>query len=185
VLSEEVEGVAVNGGFGEPHALGLAAEAADEVGDAPADLGDAVLLVGEGQDDVVVDLGHGGAVAGEALSTEPVRVEDAAVDARGVFFKPGEEGGTEVEADAGVVVDDADDLLALVEHAAGAVGGVALGGDALVPVMEGSGGVLGLDGFEPGIFARRLVEVAVDAEVAGGGWRGQVLRIAEAVRKAK
>ena len=60
-------------------------------------------------------------------------------------------------------------------NAGGAVGGVALGGDALVPVVIGGGGVLDFDGFEPGILARRLVEVAVDADVARGnrcgvGW---------------
>ncbi len=38
-LRHEVEDVAVDGGFGEPHAFGLAAEAGFEVGDAPADLG--------------------------------------------------------------------------------------------------------------------------------------------------
>ena len=61
-----------------------------------------------------------------------------------------------------------------VGDARGAVGGVTLGGDALVPVVIGGGGVLDLDGFEPGIFAGRLVEVAVDADVArasGGGRR--------------
>ena len=62
--------------------------------------------------------------------------------------------------------------LLVVDDAGGAVGGVALGGDALVPVVVGRGGVLQLDGFEPGVFARRLVEVAVDADVAAvGKWR--------------
>jgi hypothetical protein len=31
--------------------------------------------------------------------------------------------------------------------------------------VVGRGGVLDLDGFEPGVLARRLVEVAVDAEL--------------------
>ena len=34
--------------------------------------------------------------------------------------------------------------------------------------MVGGSGVLDFDGFEPGVFARGLVEVSVDAEVAGG-----------------
>ena len=42
LLGEEVEDVAVDGGLGEPHAFGLAAEAVLEVGDAPADLGEGV-----------------------------------------------------------------------------------------------------------------------------------------------
>ena len=79
------------------------------VGDAPADLGDAVAGTGEGQDDVVVDLGHGGAVTMEGLAAAPLAVEDHAIRAGRVLFEPTEEGGAEVEADAGVVVDDADD----------------------------------------------------------------------------
>ena len=59
LLGEEVEDVAADGGFGEPHALGLAVEAGLEVGDAPADLGEGVAGAGEGHDDVVVDLRHG------------------------------------------------------------------------------------------------------------------------------
>ena len=85
--------------------------------------------------------------------------------------EPAEQRGAEVEAHARVVVHDADDLVLLVGDARGAVGGVALGGDALVPVVIGRGGVLDLDGLEPGVLARRLVEVAVDADVArGSGW---------------
>ncbi len=167
-LRHEVEDVAVDGGLGEPHAFGLAAEAVLEVGDAPADLGEGVALVGERHDDVVVDLGHGGAVAAVALRAGLVGVEDHAVGAGGFVVQPAEEGGAEVEAHPRVVVHDADDLVLLVGDAGGAVGGVALGGDAVVPVVVGGGGVLDLDGFEPGVLARRLVEVAVDADEARG-----------------
>jgi hypothetical protein len=144
----------------------LAAEAVGEVGDAPADLGAGVALGGERHDDVVVDLGERGAVVGVADGADLVGILDHAVDAGSEVLEPTEEGGAEVEAHAGVVVDDADDLLLLVDDAGGAVGGVTLGGDALVPVVVGGGGVLELDGFEPGVLARRLVEVAVDADVA-------------------
>ena len=95
-----------------------------------------------------------------------VGVLDHAVGAGSEVFEPAEQGGAEVEAHARVVVDDADDLAVVVDDAGGAVGGVALGGDALVPVVVGGGGVLELDGFEPGVLAGRLVEVAVDAEIA-------------------
>ena len=165
-LGEEVEGVAVGGGLGEPHAFGLAAEAVFEVGDAPADLGEGVAGAGERHDDVVVDLGDGGSVAAVAGGAEAVGFEDHVVGAGGLVVQPGEQGGAEVEAHPGVVVEDADDLVFDVLDARGAVGGVALGGDAVVPVVVGRGGVLDLDGFEPWIFAGRLVEVAVDADVA-------------------
>ena len=128
---------------------------------------------GQRHDDVVVDLRHGGAVSAVALGAGLVRVQDHAVGARGLVGEPLQQGGAEVEAHARVVVHDANDFVLAVGDARGAVGRVALGGDALVPVVLGRGGVLHLDGFEPGILARRLVEVAVHADVAvgWGGWR--------------
>ena len=107
----QVEDVAVDGGLGEPHAFGPAAEAVLEVGDAPADLGEGVAAAGERHDDVVVDLRDGGAVAAVALRAGLVGVEDHAVGAGGFVGEPLEQGGAEVEAHAGVVVDDADDLV--------------------------------------------------------------------------
>src|SRR5260370_143365 len=92
--------------------------------------------------------------------------------AGGLVVEPGEEAGAEVVADPRVVVHDADDFVLLVGDAGGSVGGVTLGGDAVVPVVVGGGGVLDLYGFEPGVFAGGLIEVAVDGEEAGGfgGW---------------
>ena len=165
---EQVEHAAVDGGLGEPDAFGFAAEAMFEVGDAPADLGEGVAAAGERHDDVVVDLGEGGAVAAVALRAGLVGVEDHLVGAGSLVGEPAEQGGAEVEAHARIVVDDAHDLVLAVGDARGAVGGVALGGDAVVPVVVGRGGVLHLDGLEPGVLARRLVEVAVDADEAVG-----------------
>ena len=83
----EVEDAAVDGGLGEPHAFGLAAEAGLEVGDAPADLGEGVAAAGERHDDVVVDLRHGGAVSAVALRAGVVGVEDHAVGAGGFVVR--------------------------------------------------------------------------------------------------
>ena len=117
---------------------------------------------------MVVDLGHRGAVSAVTLGAELVGVEDHAVGAGGLVVEPAEESGAEVVADPRVVVHDADDFGLLVGDAGGSVGGVTLGGDAVVPVVVGGGGVLDLDGFQPGVFAGGLVEVAVDADVAQG-----------------
>ena len=54
----------------------------------------------------------------------------------------------------------------LVENARDRIGRVAFRGDAFVPVVIGRRRILQLDRFEPGIFPRRLVEVAVNANVA-------------------
>ena len=100
----------------------------------------------------------------KGFAAAALAIEDHAVGAGRVFAEPTEEGRPEVEAHAGVVVDDAGDLVFDVDDAGGTVGGVALGADALVPVVVGSGRVLGFDGFQPGIFARGLVEVAMNAD---------------------
>ena len=102
------------------------------------------------------------------LAAAALAVEDHAIGAGRVLPEPAQQGGAEVEAHARVVVDDADDLVFVVDDAGGAVGGVALGADALVPVVIGGGGVLGLDRLQPWILARRLVKVAMNADEALG-----------------
>ena len=159
---------AVDGGLGQPHALGAAAEAVLEVGDAPANLRDGVAPAGQRQDDVVVDLRDGRAVAAVALRAGAVGVQDGAVGARGLLRHPLQQGGAEVVAHALVVVDDAHDLALAVGDARGAVGRVALRADALVPIVVGRGRLLHLDRLQPGVLARRLVEVAMHADVALG-----------------
>src|SRR4028118_1102930 len=46
----------INGCFCQPHSFGIAPKPGTEVGFTPTDLGVFVPLVGEGQDDVIVDL---------------------------------------------------------------------------------------------------------------------------------
>ena len=66
VFGEQIEGLQIDGGFSQPHALRLAAKSVFEVDNSPNDLGLFVALVGQRHDQVVVDLGDGGAVAGVA-----------------------------------------------------------------------------------------------------------------------
>ena len=116
---------------------------------------------------MIVNLGQRIAVAAAPLPAQPVGLDDPLVDlGRGVGH-PLEERRAEIEADPGIVVQEVDDPPLAVEQPRARVGGVALAGDPLVPVVEGGGGVLDLDDVEPGILARRLVEVAVDADIAG------------------
>src|SRR5690606_28952297 len=70
----------------------------------------------------------------------------------------------EVEADVRVVVDDPNDAIARIEDARIGVGRVALRRDPLVPVVIRRRGILVLDGLEPAILPRRLVEMSVDAD---------------------
>ncbi len=106
------------------------------------------------------------AVAGEVLQALAVGFQNGLVDVGGLLLQPGKQGGPEVKANLGVVIDDAGDAAFGIENTRGAVGRVAFSGDALIPVVVGVGGILQLDGFQPGIFARGLIEMAVDADVA-------------------
>jgi hypothetical protein len=47
--------------------------------------------------------------------------------------------------------------------------------------VVGSGRILGLDGFEPGVFSRRLIKMAVNADIVFRGSRliGHKIMIAE------
>src|SRR5260370_1265429 len=117
---------------------------------------------------VVVGLGERVAVSPPLVAARLVGRDDLGVGDRGPTLEPREQGGADVEADAGVVVGDLDDAPFAVEDARGPVRRIALRGDPRVPVMVRSGGVLDLDLLEPGVFARGLVEMPVDADEAGG-----------------
>ncbi len=117
-------------------------------------------------DDVVVDLRHGRAVSAVTMGAELVRIENHAVGARGFIGEPTQQRRAEVKAHPRVVVHDADDLILHIGDAGGAVGSVALGGDAVVPIVVRRCGVLHLYRLQPGIFAGWLIEVAMNADVA-------------------
>ena len=165
-LGQRLERGRVDGRLRQPHALGLAPEAVHEVAHAPAHLRAPVARVRERQDHVVVGLRERRAVPGEAARALRVGREDRAVDLGLLLLEPGQQRRAEVEAHRGVVVDDRDDAVLAVEDPRVGVGRVALGGDALVPVVVRVRGGLPLDRLQPRVLAGRLVEVAVDADVA-------------------
>src|SRR5262245_24517625 len=115
-----------------------------------------------------VRLGQGVAVAGTACAAEAVGRDDLLEQVRLVASKPGAQGGSEVEAQARVIVDDGGNAVALPEQARRGVGPVALGREPGVPVVVGGRRVLHLDFIEPRVLARRLVKVAVDTDVPHG-----------------
>src|SRR5664279_2191292 len=102
----------------------------------------------------------------KALSAAAVGVLNHAVGPRRFLLQPGQQRGAEVETHASIVVEDADDLLLAIENAGSTVYRIALRGDAIVPVVIWGSGVLNFDRLQPGILSWRLIEVAVNAEVA-------------------
>src|SRR5262249_21168248 len=101
----------------------------------------------------------------ETLLALAVGVENGAIHLGCVPGHPREERWAEVEADAGVVVDNPRDAAARVQNACRRAWSVALSGDALVPVVIGIGRLLQFNGFQPRVFPWRLVEVPVNADV--------------------
>ena len=166
VLGQQIERLQVHCGLGQPHALGLAAEAMREVLDPPDYLGGPVAQAGQRHDQVVVRLGDRRAVAGVARPALAVGRQNGLVGFGLLCLQPRQQGRAKVKADLAVVVDDRDDPALAVQDAGCGVGRIALGGDPRVPVVVWVGRVLQLDRLEPRVFARRLVKMAVDADVA-------------------
>jgi hypothetical protein len=165
-LGEDIEGGNIGGGFGQPHAFGVAAEARLEIANSPEDLGSPIPFVGEREDHMIVSLGQGRPMSGEAGDALGIGIENGLIDIRGAVLQPGKEGRAEVEADARIVIQDFGDATIAIQHAGEGIGRVALCGDTFVPIMVRVGGILEFDRLEPGIFARWLVKVAVDADVS-------------------
>src|SRR2546423_14582567 len=110
-----------------------------EIADSPQDLGAPVALVGQRQNHVIVGLGQRRAVAAEALAAFGIRRQDGGIGLGLLLLQPGEQRRAEVKADARVIVGNQPDGAFAIQNARRGVGGVAFGGDALVPVVVGRG----------------------------------------------
>jgi hypothetical protein len=157
------ECLAVDRALGEPHPLRRPAEPSRKVRNAPPHLRHLILTAGQRHDHMVVGLRDRVTVPARGQAF-PVGIEDRGVQARRALLDPSQQRGADVERDRRVVVHDAVDPAASVENAGGRVRRVALGRDARVPVVRRRRRILHLDGLKPRMLARRLVEVAVDAE---------------------
>ena len=160
--SERLEAPDVDGGLGQPHALGGTTEAVLEVGEPPSHLGQPVAVVRERHDQVIVGLSDCVAAPAESPRALTVGGEHGRVDVGPGALQPRKECRTEVEAHRPVVVADAHDTPGGIERARVRVRRVALGVDPLVPVVERGRARLARNGLQPGILPRRLVEVPVD-----------------------
>jgi hypothetical protein len=132
----------------------------------PDDLGSLVPAVSEGHDHMVVNLGEPVAVAGPQLDAMAVSLDDGLIYLRCLCFHPGEERRAKIEAYLSIVAHDVHDASLVVEDPRGGIRGIAFGGHPLVPIVIGVGGVLDLERFQPGIFPRRLIEMAMDAQIS-------------------
>ena len=107
-------------------------------------------------------------MTGMAFATEAIRCNDLLKQVRLMASKPGAQGGSDIEAQARIIIDDGGDTVVVPEQARGGIGPVALRRNPSIPVMIRSRRVLHLDFIEPRVLARRLVKVAVDTDVPHG-----------------
>src|SRR6185369_14839771 len=165
-VGELLEGRRIGGALRQPQAFAAPPEAKLEIAQSPDDLGAAVAGARERQDRMRVALRDRRAVTGKTTNGIAIAGHERFVDVALLARKIREKRRAEIEAHVRVVHE-----LALAEVALGvrqqarcAVRAIALFGDALVPVVRRRGTGLRFDAAGPRIFARRLVEVAVDAE---------------------
>src|SRR5437016_4175831 len=79
--------------------------------------------------------------------------------------RPRQESRAKIEADFRIVVDDVRNALLVIKNPGGKVWGIAFGCDALIPVVIGVCGILQFNLLKPGIFAWRLIKMAVDTDI--------------------
>ena len=164
-LDEALHGLHVDCRLGEPDPFAFAFITRPEELPGPADLRELVPPGRERHNHVIVHLRHGVAVPAPGRAALPVRRHDPRRDLRVVLLEPPKERGAEVVIHVQVVVADVNDHAALVEDAREGVGPVALVVDAFVPVVVGRRRTLLFYKIKPRVFARRLVEMAVDDHI--------------------
>ena len=163
-----LESLNVDCGLWQPHPLRITAKSVRKILDAPNYLRAFIPGMGKRQNHMVIALRHSCAMTAEALAGLPVGSLDGLVEAGNFCLDPGDQRGTEIEADLRVVIHDVHDFLLPIENARGRIGCVAFGGHSFVPIMVRIGGVLNLNSLKPGILSGRLIEVRVYANIAIG-----------------
>jgi hypothetical protein len=110
---------------------------------------------------MVVSMCHGLALAGPS---DPflVRFNDLPINHGGSPLQPGKEGRTEIETQGDIIVVEVEDLSLIIDGPGVSIWPVTFECDPFIPVMEGVRAFLHLDGLNPRVLTRRLVEMAVN-----------------------
>ena len=171
-LGHGVEGVFIGRAFRQPYPFWLTLESPTEIANAPPDFGRALPRGGERENHVMIRRGDRVPVAPPTHTGRIARLHRS--HGLGRFrIEPFAEGRAYVERTPCIQIYHACKAGTRVGITCGGTPvaemrfrrgkpSVALAIDACVPVVVGSGRRLGRDDFEPGIFARRLVQVMVN-----------------------
>ena len=113
---------------------------------------------------MVIGLGQGGTVALAPL-THCISGQDQTEDFGIVLLQPGGQGRSHIVTHMAEQIDQGKDLAVTIEQTGSGIGGVALPGHPLVPIVVWIGGGLAHNGVDPGVFPWRLVVVSVNGDV--------------------
>ncbi len=152
----------INRGFRQPHSFGKALKTGHKVLNTPANLRVLIAITRQGQNNVVVDLGNGITMAIESLGAHTVSCQNALIHLNIMLLNPSHEGWPDIKAQVFVVVDDINHPPLVIKDAGKGIGTVALRQNTLVPVGKGCRTWLRLNRIEVGIFAGRLIKMAVN-----------------------
>ena len=119
---------------------------------------------------MVIDLRYGVAMPPASAQAFAVGVQNSLVNPGVVAFKPVHQGGTEIEAEITIIVQQIDKSILVIDKPGRRVCPVAFEIDSFVPVMIRACGILTLNFLYPGVFAWRLVEVPVNANIFFFRW---------------
>ena len=113
---------------------------------------------------MTVRLCYGIAMTATLRAARPVCIEDTSVRPGMMRFQPGQQCGAEIKTDAGVIVKQFFVANVMSQGANKSIGSVTFSLNTLVPVVVRIGARLSFHQACPGIFARRLIKVAVNDE---------------------
>jgi hypothetical protein len=95
----------------------------------------------------------------------PISLDDLLIERRKFQLQPTDEGRTEIETEGGVIVDEVQNLSFTIDDSGIGIWPITFEGNPFIPVVEGIGTLLGLNHFKPGIFSRRLIEMAMNHDI--------------------
>jgi len=158
-IGQNFQRLQIGGSFWEPHALGRMLEAILKISDAPHHLGDFIFSPGERENGMVVGLSHG--IAHTITLYIAALLGNNHFAGFGVVqIQPGEQGWADVKADA-------------LKVAQFGIWGIAMGVNALVPVMVGGCALLFGDLIGQGVFTNGLIKMPVNTKTGRIGRLGR------------
>ena len=114
---------------------------------------------------MIVHLCYRRAVTAKILYTVFIRLKYCLIAFLIVRFHPRKQSGSEVEADARIIVDDLFDYTLAIKDPGGRVRTITFGSDPFVPIVVRVCGILNFNNFQPCIFPWGLIKMSMNTDI--------------------